>query len=346
MTNLVFIFSWAAAIAVMFAWSFRHLPEERWQFVGTIPTRKSPDGAFDGINLTYYGLLNANAYILASIVALVLLGAMGIGLGDSALILVAVLGICMPAAKITARIVEKKRYTFSVGGASFVGIVVVPWVAMAVGRVSGEGIDPLGVMAATAIAYSFGEGAGRLACISFGCCYGRPVASLPGGLKPIFAQCHFVFHGETKKCAYASRLDGTPVVPVQAMTAVLYCSTGVLSLALMLYGHTVAALILSLVVTQLWRFLSEFLRSDYRGDRQISAYQIMGLTAIVYGLVVSIVLPNTAANPPDIAAGLKQLWAPAPILLLQLLWVGAFLYTGRSQVTGASIRFFVRRDRV
>ncbi|MFH1985102.1 MAG: prolipoprotein diacylglyceryl transferase family protein [Pseudomonadota bacterium] len=346
MSNLLFIATAATLIGAMLAWSFRHLTRERWQFVGAIPTRKCADGAFDGVNLTYYGLLNANAYVLATAVAVIALGAMGIPLAVSAAILAAMLGCCMPAARIIARIVEKKRFTFSVGGAAFVGILIVPWIALAAGRMSKAEVDPLGVMAAVAIAYAFGEGAGRLACISFGCCYGRPVASLPGPLKGIFRRFHFVFRGETKKCAYASRLDGTPVVPVQAITAVLYCAAGVISLALLLNGYPRTAMILSLVITQLWRFFSEFLRSDYRGDRKISAYQIMGLAGIAYGLAVAALMPPQTMPRPDITAGLAQLWAPGPILMLQLLWIGAFLYTGRSQVTGASIRFFVHQDRI
>jgi hypothetical protein len=34
-------------------------------------------------------------------------------------------------------------------------------------------------------------------------------------------------------------------------------------------------------VTQVWRFLSEFLRADYRGSGRISAYQVMALFAAV-----------------------------------------------------------------
>lgn len=346
MINLVFIGGSVVAITALLAWSFRHLPQERWQFIGAIPVQKCDDGAFSGVNLTYYGLFNANAYALATAVALVALGAIGISLAVSIAIMAAMLGCCMPAASIIARIVEKKRFTFSVGGAVFVGILIAPWIALAAGRMSETAVDPLGVMASVATAYAFGEGAGRLACISFGCCYGRPVASLPSPLKALFERRHFVFRGETKKCAYASRLDGTPVVPIQAITAVLYCSTGVLSLAFLLYGHARTALVLSLVVTQLWRFFSEFLRSDYRGDRKISAYQIMGIVGIVYGLAMAGGFPPAGIHRPDITAGLRQLWSPGPILMLQLLWIGAFLYTGRSRVTGASIRFFVHQDRI
>jgi len=33
---------------------------------------------------------------------------------------------------------------------------------------------------------------------------------------------HFTFHGKTKKIAYASQMEGIKVVPIQAITAIVY----------------------------------------------------------------------------------------------------------------------------
>lgn len=67
--------------------------------------------------------------------------------------------------------------------------------------------------------------------------------------------------------------------------------------------------------------------------------------AVLYAVVVSLLCddPPMAAQ---ISQGLRLLWNPAIILLCQFIWIGIFLYMGRSQVTGARISFHVRKDRI
>lgn len=89
-------------------------------------------------------------------------------------------------------------------------------------------IPVLPALAALSIAYAFGEGLGRLACISFGCCYGKPVSLCHPALRRIFEHWSFIFSGKTKGIAYASNLDGEKVIPVQGITAVVYISTALL----------------------------------------------------------------------------------------------------------------------
>jgi hypothetical protein len=50
--------------------------------------------------------------------------------------------------------------------------------------------------------------------------------------------------------------------------------------------------------------------------------------------------------PPDLGAGLRILWHPGLLLMLQGLWVASFLYTGRSKVTAATLNFHVVRGNV
>ena len=64
----------------------------------------------------------------------------------------------------------------------------------------------LETMGAIFIAYAFGEGIGRLACISFGCCYGKPLSECNPLIERIFQRWNFAFQGKTKKIAYASIL--------------------------------------------------------------------------------------------------------------------------------------------
>jgi hypothetical protein len=41
-----------------------------------------------------------------------------------------------------------------------------------------------------------------------------------------------------------------------------------------------------------------------------------------------------------------MLWNPAALLFCQALWLAVFLITGRSMVTGSTLSFFVRSDRI
>jgi prolipoprotein diacylglyceryltransferase len=348
----VFLSGLFLALALLFGWSFRYLPGERWQIIGSVPTRKHGDGRWECLNLTYYGLFNAFAYTFAAATAFVLMASLGaapLGIGVTAVVL---LGVCMPASKLIARIVERKKATFSVGGAAFVGIVLGPWLTAALKHLGGDrlhlDLPVMAAMAALAIAYAFGEGIGRLACISFGCCYGRPLTTLPPAWQRVLAPLCFIFEGKTRKIAYASGLDGQRVIPIQAITAVLYTLSGFIGTWLFLMGLYRTALLEALLFTQLWRFFSEFLRADFRGAQKISAYQIMGLTSCVYALGVVFLFPavSVSGHPPLLGLGLAQLWQPEVLLFLQGLALVAFLYTGRSQVTGATVRFHVRPENV
>ena len=147
-----------------------------------------------------------------------------------------------------------------------------------------------------------------------------------------------------KKIAYAHQLNGQKVFPVQGITAVLYCASGVLGCYLFLKGLALYALIETLAVTQSWRILSEFLRADYRGTGRMTAYQIMAIISVAYAFFLFLMPPVAGGGLPDLAAGLRSLWDPGIILCLGILWLGSFIYTGRSRVTGATVRFHVVKE--
>ena len=350
MTPELFTLCLALPIALLLAWAFKRLPDERWQMLAAVPLRKYPDGTWSGVNLTWYGFFSATAYTAAVAVLIILMGAMGMPAPAIAVIATAALAICIPAASIIARIVEHKRHVLTVGGAAFAGIIAIPPAVAAVqatvGNSLGWDLRVLPVVAAVCTAYCFGEGLGRLACISFGCCYGMPLASAPGWMKKLFSCRPFIFSGATKKIAYAHGLDGTPVIPIQAVTAVINCAAGLVGCWLFLRGHLRAAFILTITVSQLWRLASEFFRADYRGGGSISAYQIMSAAGIAYAAVLALLPLDGPAGSIDIAAGLRLLWQPAGIIGLQGLWMFTFLYTGCSMVTGSTLSFHVRHGRV
>ena len=349
MAATLFVAGFSVLTGLMLFWGFSRLPRENWQFLVSMPSVRQADGGWQGVNFTYYGLFNANAYLLATATGMCLLAALGIPFVGFFTIVAALLGVCVPASKLIARLVEKKKYTFSVGGAAFVGILCGPLLVWGAGQVlaprMGFQLPVAAVLAALAIAYAIGEGVGRLACISFGCCYGKPLAQAHPLVRRLFARFSFVFQGKTKKIAFADHLDGQPVIPIQAVTALLYSTAAVVGLILFFSQHYRAAFLEAVVVTQVWRFFSEFLRADYRGAGRISKYQYMSLAGAAAAVPAALFSPPSMV-PADVLFGLHALSQPGALIFLQLLWIGTFLYTGRSQVTGAEIHFHVLRDRI
>ncbi|MEZ4600050.1 MAG: prolipoprotein diacylglyceryl transferase [Syntrophotaleaceae bacterium] len=349
MINVIFLLALALFCTILLAWGFRYLPDRQWQVWATVPSYNRHSETWQGTNLTWYGVLTATANLVAMGVVFCLLGSLGISPLAILALACLLLSGCVPAARWTARLVEGKNHTFTVGGAVFVGFLLAPWIALGMGRLlPGLGDHPLPVLptlAALAIGYAFGEGIGRLACISYGCCYGKPLRGCGPRVRKIFRRCHFVFSGETKKIAYASGLEGEEVVPVQALTAVIYCLTGLVSAYLFLSGWYAAAFLLASLVTQLWRVFSETLRADFRGGRKLSAYQVMGLLLVPWSVWLAFHFSAVHALP-DLAAGLSAFWHPAVLLVLQATWLVMFALFGRSEVTGAHLNFFIRHDRI
>jgi len=350
MVNDLFLLALAALSVWVLSWGFRTLPQERWQIAAAVPIAKNDAGQWQGLNLTYYGVFHAGAYAAGVTMMLVLLGAVGVPLPGTVTMVVLLLTCCVPASRLVARLVERKAATFTVGGAVFVGLLVGPWILVwanhTLGPLLGFEIPVTAGLAAAAIGYALGEGAGRLACVSFGCCYGKPVSGISPRFRRLFERYSFVFTGQTKKVAYEGGLEGEKVVPVQAITAVLFVVTALLAAEVFLRGQHRTSLGLALLVTQGWRVVSETLRADHRGGGRVSAYQVMAVLAIVYLLAALPFLPTGPGRQADIVAGLRVLWDPWVILFLQGLCLAIFLHTGRSVVTAATLSFHVRRDRI
>ena len=350
MFNEIFIIVLFLALMLIFRWAFQALPDEHWQIIGCFPYRRGSDGRWQGWNLTWYGFFNAVAVVFAVCMFLILTGALSTPLIAGLFLLILLLAICVPAAKIMAFLIEKKHNTFTVGGASFIGIIAAPWIILLTNATAGKwlifNITPINALAAMSIAYTLGEGIGRLACISFGCCYGKPLADCSPLINKIFQKHNFIFSGKTKKIAYAHALDGQRVIPIQALTATIYSFTGLIGCYLFLKDFTIAAFVLTLIVTQLWRAFSEFLRADYRGEGKISGYQIMASISCLYGLFIAYIFNDAPANTPDLALGLSSIWNPALLIFMLALWVAIFFYAGKSRVTTSRIEIQVLREKI
>lgn len=350
MANELFLGILTVVFAALLWWGFKTLPGEGWQIIASLPASRDESGVWKGINLTYYGFLTACAYVVAIALLFILMGAMGIPAKGTLTMVMILLVNCVPASRLMARVIEKKSHTFTIGGASFVGVMIAPWAIgfanKALGARSDFHIPLIPALAAFIIAYAFGEGMGRLACISFGCCYGKPLSKSHSLVQRLFRNYSFMFLGKTKKIAYEGGLDGVKVIPIQAITAVLYIATGILGVFLFLKSYYSVAFLLTMAITQVWRSVSEIFRADYRGGGRISVYQVLAIVSVLYSCGIIFLLPSASIVQPEVTFGLLSLWNPALLCFFLVVWLVMFLYTGRSTVTGSTLTFHVHRGRV
>lgn len=350
MLNAWFVIGLSLFLSMLIMWGVRTLPGERWQMLAAIPLAKAADGSWRGLNLTFYGFFSAFGTTFAFAVMLLLLASVGMPALVSFLLFVFVLLVCIPASRIVAGLVEQKKNTFTVAGAAFAATIILPWVVLAArplaARFLNHEILVLPTLAAMAIAYVLGESIGRLACLSFGCCYGMPLRDAKPPVARLFKNHNLVIRGSTKKAAYASGLADEPLVPVQAITSVVFAMSGIVGVALFLAEQFRLAALLPVLVSWGWRACSEWLRADYRGTSRISMYQMMAVISAAYFGIFLAFIPGTGQVTPDLAIGFSQLVSVPVILLVQLLWIALFLYYGRSRVTASRLSFHVVADRI
>lgn len=347
MLDLIFVLTLALVLASALGWGVARLHHEHWQIMATIPRAKAEDGSWRGANITWYGAITASACLLGAALFLLLTAALGVPLGHTAALLAGIALFCLPAAKFLAQYIEGVPNAFSVAAATSVGVLVAPLAMLVLNLIWHETPLPLlGTLAALSVAYVYGEALGRLACISFGCCWGKPVSALGPLERRLFGRFAMTFHGSCKKIAYVSGLEGIAVVPIQAITSVVYLVLGSAAMLSLLRGHPGVALFVGLGLSQLWRAYSETLRADDRSGRRFTPYQLLALGMAGFAALLALLLPAAPSVAVRLEEGLRTLWQPGVILTLQIAWFGVFLYTGWSGVTGSSLSFHVRRDRV
>ena len=350
MNEGLFLLTAAILFALLIGFGWRFLPGERFQMLASVPVRRCDDTRWHGINFTWYGLLLATAAVIGILFVLILTRAAGMAPIPVLALLLLIIGLCVPASRWIAGLVEKKRYTFTIGGAFFCGLVATPAIILLVNGgcllAGAPLLDMQVVLAALGIGYILGEGLGRLACLSFGCCYGKPLHRCGRLVSFLFDRWAFVFTGATKKAVYEGGLAGVKLIPIQGLTCILYTATALMACHLFLQGQYQGAFLLCLLVSQVWRVLSEMLRADFRGFTAISTYQKMGVFASLYGSTLCLLFPASNLPLPDIAEGLVLLLNPMLLLGLKALWFALFLHFGRSMVTGATLSFEVRHNRI
>jgi Prolipoprotein diacylglyceryl transferase len=343
----------AAIIAwPVFLWSFRNLPLERWQFAAILPSPGQPHAheRWIGTNITFYGVISAAAYAVATALFIFLCGSVGQPLWATLAFIVALLAACIPASRLIAKWVEGGNVNFTVGGAAFAAALLLPFVVYLARYVATltatTHFDAPALIAAAGLAYVLGEAIGRLGCLSFGCCYGRPISAVGALQRALYGATATTYRGQLKKISYASNLENTPVVPVQSIASVLLFTLFLVGLWLYWQQHFVASALLSVWGSQLWRLYSETLRADYRGGGKFSAYQWMAVATCVLSTVSIGSLAGDSSSHPRFAQGWASVSQLEVFIALQLLAVGIVWFMGRSQVTGALVNLRLFRDRL
>ncbi len=345
----------AIAIVGVFSlrWSFKHLPEERWQFFAVLPTSRTERG-WQGVNITYYGIISALAYSIAIAAFVFLCGAANQSATLVTLFVAGLLMVAIPASKLIARWVEGSRATFTVGGALFATCLISPAVFYGVsvlGRLwELPALHAPAVIAAATISYCLGEAIGRLGCLSFGCCYGKPLSEAGPIEQLIYGRTATTYRGSLKKIAYASNLESVPVIAVQSIASVVLFTLCLLGLWLFWAHYFAAALLVSLAGSQVWRVYSESLRADDRGESSaktgLTIYQAMAAVTLVLTVIAAWVLSNAAPLPLSAASGFSALLRAEVVVVLQLVFVAIVWFMGRSTVTGAHLQLLLFREKL
>lgn len=350
MLNAIFVAGLALALFALLWWGVRNLPAERWQMLAAVPLMKSPDGSWQGLNLTFYGFFSASGTTFGFAIMLLLLASVQVPLLVGVSVVLLILLVCVPASRLIAGIVERKRNTFTVAGAAFVATLLLPWMVLAMRFVAPTVLHHsfaiMPVFAAAAIGYVLGECIGRLACLSFGCCYGMPLRHAKPSIARLFRKRNLVIQGSTKKAAYASGLAGEPLIPVQAISSTVFAVAGLAGVAFLLAEQPRTAAMIAVLASCCWRVCAEWLRADHRGHSRISAYQIMAAFSAVYLAAFILLVPDISAPVPSLGAALAQMTTAPIVVALEILWTGLFFYYGRSRVTASKVSFHVLASQI
>src|SRR5262249_33915732 len=117
MLDAAFLTALAVSFAALLYWGIRSLPAERWQMLAAVPISKVDGTSWRGLNLTFYGFFSATGTTFGICMLLLLLLSLQVPATAAAALALLVLAICVPASRLFARIVERKRNTFTIAGA-------------------------------------------------------------------------------------------------------------------------------------------------------------------------------------------------------------------------------------
>ncbi|MBC7195846.1 MAG: prolipoprotein diacylglyceryl transferase [Deferribacterales bacterium] len=350
MEIIIFLSAYICFLGFFTYFGIKFFPKENYQVLCIIPVKKYKNGKWYGLNITYYGLISAISYTFAVFTFLILTKSYSIKIQIIVISAILILISCMPAARFMARIIEKKKNTFTISGAAFIGTLLSPIIFFATSYLFTLDLNfarkiAFILLSALSVSYILGEGVGRLACISFGCCYGKKVDEYHGVFKNFFNKFNTVFEGKTKKASYEGGCENIKTIPVQSLSSIIYNTTGLIGIILFSLGYIKTCFVLTVVVANLWRFVTEFLRNDHRGTiKKYSNYQYFSFITIFYAFLIVLIF-NVDIDKNgiffDIKSGfneIKNFWITTFLLSI---FVVSFIYTGISKVTYAKLEIEV-----
>lgn len=161
---------------------------------------------------------------------------------------------------------------------------------------------------ATVLGGTLAHAVGRIGCLTFGCCFGRPSQS------PLAIR----YDSPMAKAAWAAGLQGTPIHPVPLYEATLNFGLFLLLNSIALAGSREGIpAALYLVIYGSGRFLLEFLRYDWANDRigPLCRNQWLSLLECGAGTTLLVAL-STASGPasPSIGEADAQAFVLLPLL--------------------------------
>ena len=204
MLNIAFVVALALGLLALIVWGVRTLPAERWQMLAAVPIAKSADGSWRGLNLTFYGFFSATGTTFGFAIMLLLLASVGIPACRQLRCWYCSFcccgsGVATDRRNRRAQAQHLHRRGRGVRRNHLLPLLVLALAAVRWPRTASRSFRCLPIFAAAAIAYVLGESVGRLACLSFGCCYGMPLREANPAIARLFQNHNLVIQGPTKK---------------------------------------------------------------------------------------------------------------------------------------------------
>ncbi len=325
-------------ISLIILWGLKNFHKDNYQFLVVIPYKKLKDNVYRGLNITFYGIITAFSYTVSVFIFISLIKLIEFPEEGAYFLVIVILVVGFPSSKILAYLIENRKNTLTVGGAIFVSAIIsVPTVFLVIVYLNLD-INQyfLPILTSLSISATLGEGIGRLACLSFGCCYGKPMKQinfLPSLLK-------VKFNSSTKKAVYDSNYVNVELLNIQGLVVIVYTFIALSSILLFISQKYYIAFILTFIIPPLIRFFSEFLRDDHRGSTKISIYQVFSIILSLYGLFFLLLFYKRFNTVIELNINLT--YSLIDLVVLASIFFITFWHTGISKVTDSEIKFQVK----